>query len=195
MDWKLDRSKFVVGVDDSSVLVQRPCLPATEEQIADYERKIGKPLPPDYREFLSSTNGGCYDPNVEPYVYFDVKQPYAGSAECADSCPEFRYLFTLDSSASVELGSKDLFDLSINFDWYLTSDDEYPHRSLDFVPIGIHSGDNLLVMGIRGEHKGKVASYERMEWRAEAPLEDVFHVANSFDEFLDSVYPILLYAY
>jgi hypothetical protein len=32
--------------------------PATDEQIAEVEARLGKPLPPSYREFLKVTNGG-----------------------------------------------------------------------------------------------------------------------------------------
>ena len=96
----------------------------------------------------------------------------------------------MDYLASDEIGGVRIFDLSDNFDWHLESDVDYLHRSLDFVPIGNTPGDNIIVSGVRAEHRGKVASYQLRGMNAEAPLVDVFHAANSFDDFLDSVYPM-----
>ncbi len=38
--------------------------PATEDQIASFERRIGHPLPLDYRQYLLTVNGGSPEPSM-----------------------------------------------------------------------------------------------------------------------------------
>jgi len=48
--------------------------PATEENLTNFEKELGSPLPAPYREFLLQFNGACPEPNR-----FEFKDSQSGS--------------------------------------------------------------------------------------------------------------------
>lgn len=185
---KIDISNFIVGVGSNGKVIEDRIPPATENEVLTFEGTINSSLPDDYRKFLMTINGGIFNPTIEQYIYYDVKKPYVGSAMTAGTPQILSYLFTLSHEALNKSGISRLGHLEVFYNLYLETEHDYPNRPVDFIPIGSTPGSIIVLIGIRGPHKGKVASYEFMEHNLENPLEDVFHIADSFDEFLSNLY-------
>ncbi|WP_158502293.1 SMI1/KNR4 family protein [Vitiosangium sp. GDMCC 1.1324] len=138
----------------------------TKERIADFERIIGVELPEQYKRFFLEHNGGSPRP------------------------PEF--LFQREGEDPQEGIVA----------WFLAIHDG-PHENIlrffkmfqgripaDTVSIARDPGGDLILLGIRGPLRGKV-----FFWTSELETDDgtptepemLYHVADSFDEFLKSL--------
>ncbi len=139
--------------------------PVTEERLLQFEAKIGATLPLDYRTFLLEQNGGR--PDVAAFRF--------GTNVYQDSCVD--YFYALYSGESLRLDSA--YD---NFR-------EWQRTPPDLIPIACDPGSSQICLGIAGSNRGKVLFWD-YEHEPEAEegeprnYENVFHVANSFTEFL-----------
>lgn len=156
---------------------------ASEAQVAEIESKISSELPHDYREFLLRQNGGRPSSNtVVEYVAFRATwvvnarlQKIAGEGLLA-------YLYSADKSSRVSWHEAY---------WGLVEVEQ--RIPLDTIPIGHDPGSNEILLGIRGISRGKVffwlKDYASTNDDAEPTYENVGFIANSFTEFLESLYP------
>ena len=190
-DWQLDKKNFVVGVNNQGRVVQEAIPGAPEADIAEYESLIEAVLPPDYRRFLEQVNGGRYDPKSVEYLCIDAGAPLVGSESLKFSSQGLGYLYTLDRALLADKigdSASRVLELRANYKNFRESEWDFPNLPIDFVPVGSSPVESYqFLLAVRGEHVGKVVFYI---WEdLERPLEDVFHVADSFDQFLDRLYP------
>lgn len=101
-----------------------PGKPATDEQLAEFEKIEGIKLPPDYRAFLKTYNGGR--PIPDAFRFGD--QP--GSL--------------LNSFFELGVGEGETEDLQTNCDRYRR---RIPHT---LMPIGYDAGGNIILLGVYG---------------------------------------------
>lgn len=179
-------SDFVIGVNIRNGIVPVSHPPATEEEILEMERTIGESLPSEYREFMKCVNGGAVSPNVAEDVCFNVESPLLGDATPLDESYLLGYLFTLSVETLEKHGLSDALTFSRGYKAFLATDVDWPHMPEDFIPIG-YAGVSTILLGIRGEHRGKVVLYEYVD--VDEALKNVFLIADNFDRFLDSLFP------
>ncbi|HWO19370.1 MAG TPA: SMI1/KNR4 family protein [Kofleriaceae bacterium] len=134
-----------------------PGKPATDEQIAAFEKIEGVTLPAAYRAFLKTYNGGRPIPDAFPYGDDDGSLMHA--------------FFELDE------GEDESFDLQTICRRYRG---RIPHTVM---PIGCDAGANIILLGVHGEHYGRVFFLDHMNPRP------IFEIAPSFEAFLDSFEP------
>jgi hypothetical protein len=134
-----------------------PGKPATEEQIAEFEKIEGVTLPPDYRAFLKTYNGGR--PIPDAFRFGDKP----GSL--------------LNSFFELGEGKGETHDLQTQCDRHHR---RIPHT---LMPIGYDAGGNIILLGVYGEHYGRVYFLDHMNPRP------IFEIAPSFSAFLDSFEP------
>lgn len=135
-------------------------------QIREYEEKIGVPLPDDYRQFLIENNGGYPEPDS-----FNYKEKEGVGS----------------STVQGFLG----FNLSDGNNVY----DFLEHWTIDnMVPIAFDSCGNLIVMNL-AEKEGYVFFWDHEE-EDEINLahinNDIQLIANSFTEFINSLYKYIV---
>lgn len=136
----------------------------SKRDLAALEKRLGLRLPDDYREFLLTINGG----RPRTHEVFDI-------------------------------GKKDSSLLDILYS--AKRDDEHQdltvfrrHRLLekrvprDLLPIGEDQGNSQICLGIGEENYGKVFFWDLEDEREQPTYENVALIADSFAEFLDSLY-------
>ena len=141
---------------------------ATLEQLQKLEQVISRTLPDQYKAFLLRTNGGRPVP-----AYFRTQwhgQEWAKGWE-VDQVDFF--LSVNDSGSSDFLGD------------YETYKGRIPN---DTVSIAYDPGGNLVLLGVGERNYGKVFVWMQGYETEEADYSNVGLVANSFNEFLDSLY-------
>jgi hypothetical protein len=134
-----------------------PGKPATEEQIAAFEKIEGVTLPAGYREFLKTYNGGRPIPDAFPYGVDD------GSL--------------LNTFFELGEGEDETNDLQTMCRRYRG---RIPHTMM---PIANDAGNNKILLGVHGEHYGRVYFLDQMNPRP------IFEIAPSFEAFIDSFEP------
>jgi SMI1 / KNR4 family (SUKH-1) len=134
-----------------------PGKPATEEQIAAFEKIEGVALPADYRAFLKTYNGGR--PMPDAFRFGDKP----GSL--------------LDTFFELGEGEGETNDLQTKCRQFHR---RIPHTMM---PIGCDAGGNFVLLGVYGEHYGRVYFLDYMNPRP------IFEIAPSFEAFLDSFEP------
>ncbi len=190
-EFELDYRHLVIGVNDGGRVDPTSLPPPSKNDINEFQSIIGEMLPEDYRRFLEKTNGGSYNPNVVRYLCFDVGHALVGRAEPLSSTQGLDYFYTLADSFLNEKGFPSrVLGLKGSYKSHVgRSDGDWPHTPLEFIPVGITPVEsNEFLLGIRGEHRGKVVYYEQNA-DANQPLENVWHVANNFNDFLSGIYP------
>jgi hypothetical protein len=140
--------------------------PASPAQIERCERKTGISLPPCYRSFLLSANGG---------------------RPCKDTC------FVIPGIAEeVMLGA--LFGISDERDNSLSLETVYGDAKDDipgdFIPIGEDPGGNRLLLATAGAHKGGIFFWDRIGFLGKRAGKRLFQITANFDDFLESLRPI-----
>jgi len=135
--------------------------PATEENLTNFEKELGSPLPAPYREFLLQFNGACPEPNR-----FEFKDSQSGS-DC-------RYILGLN-------------DTDQDLRHYLETHKLRLPQGL--LPIAYDSTGNLICLSIRAEDHGHVYFWDHSLVNNPAPSDQdladrIVPVANSFDQFL-----------
>ena len=134
-----------------------PGTPATDEQIAAFERIEGVTLPADYRQFLKTHNGGRPIPDCFPIG--------------TDNGSLLNTFFVLGE------GEGETRDLQTECDRHRG---RIPHT---LMPIGCDAGGNIILLGVHGEHRGRVYFLDHMNPRP------IYEIAPSFAAFLNSFEP------
>jgi hypothetical protein len=141
--------------------------PASDSKIELFERDTGIRLPPRYKDYLHSINGGqprkdtgFVIPEIHEKVMLGVL-----------------YGISDDESNCLSLGTV-----------YADSKDDVP---AGFIPIGEDPGGNQLLLATTGEHKGGVFFLDRIGFLGKWTGKGMFLVASNMDEFLESLEPVL----
>lgn len=138
----------------------------TEQELQALEREMDTTLPDDYREFLRDY--GLYD---VPTALFPIEPNSEFPGEGA-----------VEHFSGVALeGGDSSYDLRNSFDNMRQCFEDWPE---EWLPIADEGSGNVIALSTKGEDKGTVYYYvvSRM------PNEQyVFHVADSFDEFMNSL--------
>lgn len=140
--------------------------PTTSAAVAEFERSRGVQLPPAYKQFLMAANGGMPDRSVFPIDGMPLNPSGA-----------IHFFFGLNTG-------EENYDLAQIYDFF--------HGDLpaEIIPIACDEGSYYVCLDLRGG--SDVVRFWDMshhwgtgEWREE----DLYHVANSFQEFLASLRP------
>jgi hypothetical protein len=147
--------------------------PTTPEQIRAAEQVIGVRLPEEYRQYLLSHLGG--HPAPDNFRVQWSGQDWAEGNEI--------------NSVAWMLSPYDGKDENL-VDYYKTHVGRVPD---DTIPIARDPGSNLILLGVSGPNKGKVffwqRDYEVDPGSGDVPdYSNVGHVADSFDEFINSLF-------
>ena len=166
--------------------------PASETDVKLFEERLGCTLPPDYRNFLMTCNGGSIDPSqYSPVVNADV------AGKLIDNNEQFQteeiaveYFYTLDKETiETNLHLRSFTYLHDGLERYneLTHiDDSFspPHGKMIAFAACSPSGVFLVC---EGEYAGNVILYDP-EVRADSSIDYFGFLANSFNEFMLSLY-------
>lgn len=149
--------------------------PTSPIQIQKAERIIGEILPESYKQYLLSNKGGHPDPDVFRVQW--NKQDWAKGNEI-NSIAWFFAIYD---------GENENF-----IDYYETHYNRIPKGT---IPIARDPGSNLILLAISGPNKGKVFFWQReyevdFENGEEPDYSNVGFVANSFNEFIDSLFEL-----
>lgn len=137
--------------------------PTTNADLDEVERVIGARLPQPYREFLRAHNGGQPSPEAFPF-----KSGKDGS--------HLNVFFAVNDP-------EPMYDLARGYAGWSR---QVPH---DLLVIAFDAGGSLVTLGIKGERAGKVyfwALEDAPQPPDPASYENVWLVADSFDEFVES---------
>lgn len=148
-----------------SVTIHESEAPATERQLAEVEKKIGRRLPPDYRAFLLEHNGGYPEPDGFPI-------PGLGAG--ADGM--------VDRFLAVYEGDEDNL-----LEYVETYRGRVPEG---FLPVAHDPGGNLICLALAGAEAGRVFFWDHEEEAEEGEpptRENVYEIAASFTEFLNGL--------
>lgn len=143
--------------------------PATEEQIYSFESFIKAKLPEEYIKFLKKYNGGRLE---KEDTYPMIEEIDIGYQE-----EGIEYFFGLNVAKGNDLKEQ-----------VLIFKGRIPHN---FIPIGDAPCGNLVCLAVLGENYGKVYYWDHNEEAedGEEPSNDnVYLIANSFEEFINSLY-------
>jgi hypothetical protein len=137
------------------------------EEIAEFEARRGILLPAEYKVFLLKSNGGWPTPNV-----FEVPGWHGQASE-------------LGSFYGIHDGPK-----TKRLDWACEVHDE--RIPADLISIAYDAGGNEICIGWKGEREGKIYFWDHEDELDEngdfvQDYRNVFLVANSLQEFLDSL--------
>jgi hypothetical protein len=157
----------------------------TEADIAAFEHENKVLLPADYRAFMLKHNGG--EPSPEWFDYSD------GTEVLHTGVQEF---FAIYTKPEAETGLSANLNLARQCGTYKRM--ETPRMPEELIPIGDDGGSNKICLCVSGEHTGCIYYWDHeMECTGGGTYEDgtpvtmwdnCHFVANSFTEFLDSLY-------
>lgn len=137
---------------------------ASEASLREFEHRLGKTLPDDYRRFLAEFNGGRPIPRN-----FDAIDGDDGSL--------VHFFFTLDSNAPYYQLTKKI--------------ETYAMRVPDgLLPIACDDFGNLVLLDIGAKRVGDVSfwDHERENTEGDPYWDNISLVASSFTEFVNSLY-------
>jgi len=132
----------------------------SEEKIAAFEKGLGRPLPPQYRQFLISYNGGR--PKIDEFGI-----PGQGSSQA-------NFFYGIDVGKDYKC-----YELKKNVD---VLKGRIPNELL---PIADDPGGNQICISLSPDDCGRVYFWDH-EKELE-PDQTVIPLADSFDEFIDSL--------
>jgi cell wall assembly regulator SMI1 len=146
---------------------ERPLAP---DELERAEKTLGVSLPEDYKRFLLAHNGGRPRPDAFRITW--KGQPFA---------PGWRVSAVGDFHAIYEGDAVNLLVDARKFK------DRIPKEML---PVATDPGSNLVLLGLAGANRGKVFFWihELEEEFDERSFDNLGLLANSFDEFLDSLF-------
>ena len=136
--------------------------PVSAQKVAAVERRLGVRLPPDYKRFLRTTNGGIPDPNC-----FTVPDREDALLDILYGLRNDR----TDSDLEFEQEQAALWD----------------PLPVGFVAIGHDPGGNGLLLATLGKDAGRVFSWDRVGFWVKDDGSNTFPVAASFTEFIESL--------
>lgn len=147
----------------SEVEWQRILPPASEERIERFEKRRGLTLPPLYRAFLQTTNGG----HAKESVVFSV--------------PEVGQRVMLGLMYGLADDEED--HRGIDF-WISENEDDLPPELL---PIGENPGGAFLLLTVAGPHMEEVRFWDSHGFFPTIEGRNVYPVAPDIDAFLASL--------
>jgi hypothetical protein len=131
-----------------------------ESDVAAFERELGSSLPADYREFLLRRNGGRFDPPVS----FPLP-----TQEYSDELVLFNVYGLLEPPDANDNDLRQVLEVHSG---------RIPRGTL---PIA-DDGDNLLLLDLEGDRRGKLYLWIRDDEMAKGPEENRIPAASSFAE-------------
>lgn len=138
--------------------------PLTEIQIDRLERHLGMSLPKNYRSFLLRYNGGRPDPAFVPIRDFD-RSPFGA----------IHFFFGVSRTVQ-----------SNNLDWNLRT---YRGRMpSELLPIAGDELGNGICLAVAGTNAGCVYFWDHDDEHSPPTYGNLYLIASSFEEFLDSIY-------
>jgi hypothetical protein len=148
----------------------KPRVQPTQEDILRIEREIKSELPDNYTDFLINYGGFV----CKGYCY-----PLSSESKAALAIVNVFFGYLTDGY--------DLLDA-----WHTYKDEEDLRMPRSFLPIATDPGGNMFCLSLFGEDEGKVYFWdhelEEMPEPGEEPgYSNVTLLANSFDEFIDSL--------
>jgi cell wall assembly regulator SMI1 len=151
----------------------------SEEDLNKAEKKISKKLPTEYRSFLLQHNGGR---PADESSGFEIEWNDKSADECWSYDFSIIHFFNFITFDEDNLENTNLFECNDDHDGRI------PHNT---IPIGYDPGGNLILIGVGEENQGKIYF-----WLLEAERQssdepeylNVGFVANSFNEFMDSLF-------
>jgi hypothetical protein len=156
----------------ASVEIFESKAPISEEKITAFEKEIDHKLPDDYREFLLKHNGGYPKPRA-----FDICWSTEEQKEEFTNSSLTGWFYHLDDEETSNL----LKSFHMKRKWI----------PKDTIAIGYDAGGSEILLGTYGENRGKIFYWvnEAAEEESDNPgYENVGFIANSFQEFLDSLH-------
>ena len=132
----------------------------SEADIDHFQRRIGRPLPSDYREFLLQYNGGCPEPCTVDIPGHD------------EGCVDVRTLFGV-------LEKREVSGLSWNYA-------EYSKQfGPDFLPIARTDTNDIFFLNLGDDDPGIVQFWDSMEENSAMAM---YRLGDSFSDFLGKIY-------
>ena len=147
-------------------IIKKIADPIDNEAIEKFEKILGSSLPPDYREFLLSSNGGVPEKPVFRYL---ESGPYGESM--------VRHFFGLTEKTDKSLSYKHEIYVSAK-------------RMLgNMLPIACDPGGNIIVISVSGDDKGSIYFWDHEQEGAGASpsYENLSLVSKSFSSFIDAL--------
>jgi hypothetical protein len=137
--------------------------PIDDADVRAVEQEIGLSLPKNYRSFLLAHNGGRPEPNAFPIIGFE-NNPFG--------------------AIQLFLGINDDI-MSSNLNWnFETMNGRLPDNLLAIACTG--SGD-LICLSLYGDDAGAIVFWDFYNEPPEPSYDNVYHIADSFEVFLDSI--------
>ncbi len=141
----------------------------SEEQLQKLEKEIGFPLPEDYREFLKDYGG---------YGFWDTVFSFA-------NMPDRRTWWGVGTFYGVIASSP--FDLLMRHHSFVDNELMGP----ELLPIMDEGGDHdPICLFLGGDKKGTVHLFYEEEFDFPYDYSNLYHIADSFDEFIQMLRPI-----
>lgn len=136
----------------------------TQEQVSMLEHNIGIPLPMDYRDFLLQFNGGRPIPSSFPIRGFDLA-----------SSGDIQRFFGITEDRAVP-----------DIRWFIkTLGGRIPHGLL---PVAGDGSGNIVCLSLSGPHIGAVYFWHHDAEQSPPTYSNVYPIADSFTDFLESIY-------
>ncbi len=144
-----------------------------QEVLTEIEKKINHKLPKEYKEFMLQYNGGAPVPSA-----FRIQWSGQEWAE-GDEAGLLEYLFSIYDEPAVNFLKN-----------YITYNGRIPK---DTIAIANDPGGNVILLGTGESNEGKVYYWDHNheideEEEEEPDYRNVGLIANSFNEFIDSLY-------
>ena len=144
-----------------------PGVPLEESDVVAFEQELGSPLPADYREFLLRRNGGRFDPPVSfPLPTEDYSD----------------HMVLFNVYGLLRPPDENFDDLRQKLEVH---SGRIPRGTL---PIG-DDGDNLLLLDLEGDRRGKLYLWIRDDEMFKQPEDNRIPAASSFTEMALSTRP------
>ena len=140
--------------------------PLSSKDIELLESELGFRLPAEYRPFLFKYNGGRPLPNCFPIKGLE-KNPFGA----------LHYFFGVEDSSEA-------YNLTWNYD---TFNGRMPSN---LFPIASTGSDDVICLSLFGPDAGTVLFWDWYGQTGEPTYDNVYHIADSFSEFLDSLHEL-----
>lgn len=153
--------------------IKDPEIIINSKDIKKIEKKLNINLPEDYKKHLLKYNGGHPIKNGYPLIEYIDNDPNDNSADIA------WFLAIYDGEYDNFLKNYHTFKI-----WQKRMPDE-------LIPIGCGSGGDQICISVKGNNYGKVYfwNHEQEAYEGEEPdYSNVHLIANSFTEFINSLY-------
>jgi len=170
--------------------------PASDVEIADFENVLGYQIPADYKEFLQKCNGGVIDPaRASRYIGADIISTPNGNSFSEPNIG-IDYFFTLDKASLLDAGEENYRESMVDMFYLPIAQNSYKDLDFDDLPTGLEhekviyfadGASYFWLLGCEGDFKNKVLVLDS-NVDPDKPLDNVGIVADSFDEFMQSLY-------